>query len=402
MRILLINTFYYPNMEGGAEHSTKLLAEALSTENDVAIFSIDSKEKDNTEIINDVKVYRVYSKNFKLYEFNDNKMKKIKKYSQKLYTYYNKELEKKFENVCKDFKPDIVHSSSLYGIPFTVWKISKNMGVPVVHTIRDTAIVSPVTYGHHVNYIIKVFHKCYIKKYSRYVDAVTAPSTYTLNASIKDNFKNASIKKSVFNSIEIDFKKLDNNIDIKINRKNKIIKFMYAGRLIEIKGIKTMINAFTNIKNENIELHICGDGELREYVIESTLKDNRIKYCKKLNKHELDKKYEECDVLIVPSEWPEPFGRVLIEANYYGMVVIATNMGGIPEIIDNMNSGVAYKCGDINKLIELMKFFMDRENIRKQLIPIKENINKYDIINQKKLFMEIYKRIKNRGSDNNG
>ena len=168
---------------------------------------------------------------------------------------------------------------------------------------------------------------------------------------------------------------------------------MFAGRLLEIKGIKTMISAFNAVNNPNFELHICGDGELKEYVVNEAKKNSYIKYCGKLNKEELNQKYNECDILIVPSEWPEPFGRVLIEANYYGMPVIANNVGGMPEIIENTNAGIVYEGSNIDNLKKAIESFGTREVLKDYIKNIKENIGKYDIQVQKEKFMKIYSNI---------
>lgn len=62
MKILIVNTWYYPNLMGGAEHSVKLLAEGLvKSGNEVAIFCIDNRESGiKKQIINGVTVYRYY------------------------------------------------------------------------------------------------------------------------------------------------------------------------------------------------------------------------------------------------------------------------------------------------------------------------------------------------------
>ena len=61
MRILIINSYYYPNMIGGTEHSLKLLAEGLTAiGHDVCIYSIDNLESDELiyENINEVNIFR--------------------------------------------------------------------------------------------------------------------------------------------------------------------------------------------------------------------------------------------------------------------------------------------------------------------------------------------------------
>lgn len=396
MRVLFVNTFYYPNMPGGSEQSVKLLAEGLaSSGNEVGVFCID-KDIIETEIkeYNGVKIFRNSSYGFDL---SKKKNKKINKAIQKIIGYYNKPCMKDFEKICIDFKPDIIHTNSLYGIPKFIWKISNKLSIPVVHTIRDTGLLSPVQYNHKCNILVRKAHRKYIKSLSKYVTAVTAPSEYTLNTTTeKIPFKNAKIKRCIFNSVKIDYKKMNRIIDEKTDRISSKIKFMYAGRLVYFKGIEHMIDAFSKIRNDECELHICGTGEMKDFVEKKAKIDTRIKYHGKLTNEELAKCYEECDVLIVPSYWPEPFGRVLIEGNIYGLPVIAGNCGGMPEIIQHTKAGELYKPGDTNELEKKMNEFIDRNMIKSFFENIKNNINIYDIEHQIKSYTKLYEELINK------
>ena len=146
MKILFVNTFYYPNMKGGTEQVVKRLAEGmLKKGHQVAVYAGDAENgKQSVENINGVTVYRRTTGKFNLYRFSYEKEKvgKIEKITQKCLTYYNSKPVKDFKEICKDFKPDVIHTNSLYGIPSKVWKTAKKMGIPVVHTIHDTGIIS--------------------------------------------------------------------------------------------------------------------------------------------------------------------------------------------------------------------------------------------------------------------
>ena len=174
----------------------------------------------------------------------------------------------------------------------------------------------------------------------------------------------------------------------------KCIKFMYAGRLIYLKGIRQMLEAFSKIENENCELHICGTGDMAEYVKEQAQKDPRIIYHGKLNSEELAKQYQECDVLLFPSVWPEPFGRVFIEGNMYGMPVIAGDCGGIPEIYAVTHGGDLCDCENVEALEKLMRQYMKREYINQFYGSIVNNIGAFDIEKQIVSFEKIYDEIK--------
>ncbi|WP_277406421.1 hypothetical protein [Lacrimispora xylanisolvens] len=75
MRILIVNTFYYPNMQGGAEQSVKLLAEGLVKKgHEVGIYSVDLRDGIcEADIHNGVKIYRFTTNDFNLYRFSYDK-----------------------------------------------------------------------------------------------------------------------------------------------------------------------------------------------------------------------------------------------------------------------------------------------------------------------------------------
>ena len=318
----------------------------------------------------------------------------VEKVTQKLRCYYNPDCVKDFEDICYKFKPDVIHTNTLYGIPCSVWKAAHKKGIAVVHTIRDRAILSPVQHGHKVSPLVVKAHKKYMRSISQYVDAVTAPSEYTLRTSLETGaFSKIKVKECVFNSVQIDYELLHKMVEERKDRKSKHIKFMYAGRLIYIKGIRQMMEAFSRIDNQDCELHICGTGEMTDYVNEQAKKDMRIIYYGKMTSEELARQYQECDVLLFPSVWPEPFGRVFIEGNMYGMPVIAGNCGGIPEIYTVTHGGDLCDCENVDELTEMMKKYLDRRHINQFHKNIVNNIEVFDIKKQIASFELIYDKI---------
>lgn len=395
MRILFVNTFYYPNMQGGAEQSVKLLAEGMARRgHEVAVFCVDSRNGQQTiDSINGVKVYRCSTDKFDLYKFSYLKqsISYFKKVEQKVRSYFNMQVERKFSHVLDEFVPDIVHTNTLYGIPFSVWKICNIKGVKIVHTIRDTAIISPVQYGHAENPLIKAIYQVYIRYVSRYVDAVTAPSNYTLSTSLETGaFRFAKLTRCVVNSVPININKLEAFVQERRGRSNDFFKFLYVGRLIRNKGIQQMLEAFSLLNYQRCELRICGAGEYENVVQEAVEKDQRIHYLGKLSGASLMKQYTECDVLIFPSVWPEPFGRVFIEANSFGMPVIAGDCGGIPEIYNITHGGVLCDCRNVANLKATMAKCLSREYLEAMYSNIVDNISYFDIEFQLNEFENIF------------
>ena len=99
------------------------------------------------------------------------------------------------------------------------------------------------------------------------------------------------------------------------------------------------------------------------------------------------------DVLVVPSIWDEPFGRVVIEGNYYGMPVIASDRGGIPEIINTLKGGISYNSENSDELKKAIIKLSNRRLYGKFRESIMNNMYNYDISEQVKNFTSIYKKL---------
>jgi len=65
------------------------------------------------------------------------------------------------------------------------------------------------------------------------------------------------------------------------------------------------------------------------------------------------------DVVVHSATEPEPFGRVIAEGMIAGRPVIATNAGGVPEIIDDRESGLLVPCGDVTAMADAMAYLHD-------------------------------------------
>lgn len=388
MKILIINTFYYPNMVGGTENSIKILAENLKKNGyEIAVYSLDSKSKEiEEEEINGIKIFRGKGGTFKARKRLSNNESILTKITNKLVEMNNFYIDNEIEEVFNKFKPDIIHTNNLYGISTRIWKIASKYGIPIVHTLRDYWLLNPLISSK------KIFRNK-MKINSNKVNFVTAPSEYTLNKFLDNNFFQNAKSKIVYNAVNLELEQTNKDVNEKKNNKNKNIRFMYVGMLVHKKGITNMIEAFLKNKDNNISLHIYGDGELKEYVENMTKKDKRINYYGKLSKAQLDKEWIKNDVLIVPSIWEEPFGRVVIEANQHGLPVIGSNKGGIKEIINLIGTGEICDSTNIDELEEKIKYFSNRENLKIYYNKILDNIQIYSSKEQTNNFTKIYEEI---------
>lgn len=167
-----------------------------------------------------------------------------------------------------------------------------------------------------------------------------------------------------YNSIDCEQKKPQKHGHSQVN-------FLYAGRLIQQKGVDNILEAFSQllVKYDNIHLTIAGDGPLLEQ-FKSKYQSEKIKFVGKLDFQELLKFYAETDVFLYPPLWPEGLPTSILEAGLMSCCVIATAQGGIKEIIQDNKNGLIVD-STVKDLKLAMKRLIDdekkRENLANQL-----------------------------------
>lgn len=124
-------------------------------------------------------------------------------------------------------------------------------------------------------------------------------------------------------------------------QKGQILKLLYVGRLTPSKGVEYLIAVMQHLKDANIELSIVGDGELRTQ-LEQQSKELDLDNITFLGvRRDINTLMATHHVLVAPSLW-EVFGIVLAEAMAMAKPIIATEVGGIPELIIHEKGG--YLC----------------------------------------------------------
>ncbi len=140
---------------------------------------------------------------------------------------------------------------------------------------------------------------------------------------------------------------------LSITRNSNKFTILYVGRLIKEKGLDILIGAFKIlIKNEELKmnnrklyLRIVGSGpEENRYkeLAEKYLDKDLYEFLGFIEKKDLPLFFRDADLFVLPSR-SETFGLVLLEANYFGLPVVATDVWGIPYIVKNGINGILVK-----------------------------------------------------------
>ena len=164
-----------------------------------------------------------------------------------------------------------------------------------------------------------------------------------------------------YNSIDVNQKNLP-------KKTHDTINFLYAGRLIKQKGVENILISFKILekKYNNIKLYIAGDGpELDNY--KDIYKSKNIVYLGKLDYEDLKKYYAITDIFLYPPLWPEGLPTSILEAGLMKCAVIATNQGGIVEIIKDKYNGLLIDT-KYESLKNAMETFINDEKLRKKCI----------------------------------
>lgn len=183
---------------------------------------------------------------------------------------------------------------------------------------------------------------------------------------------------------------------------NKNILFM--GRICKEKGIFDLLYVIYKLKSKypDIMLNICGAGcerEVDEFINKYQLKENVTRYGW-INGDNLDEQLINNSIFVLPSYF-EAMPMSILEAMAYKNIVIATYVGGIPQIIKNNVNGFLVQPGDVQNMEKIIKKIIGSDFYKKN-IPIearKTIIEKFNIKKNIKKLVKIYNEIQKEYSD---
>lgn len=383
MRILIFNELYHPNKCGGAEISTQLLAEGLvKLGHEVHVCTSADTKKET--LLNGVNVHFIKQANI-YWSYIHDRIPTYKKIFWHLIDSHNFFNKKRINKVIEKINPDIIHTNVISGFSCIIWECAKKYNIPIVHTLRDYYLMCVRATMFHKN--INCDNQCTFckvtsitkKKMSKHVDAIVGISSFILNKHLeKGYFNNASIQIVIPNAVR---KQEISNTQLR----PQIIG--YLGRISPSKGVELLINSFLSLNNKEYVLHIAGDGDIKYHTyLKEKYNLPNIKFNGRVNANTFLKNIS---LLVVPSLWHEPFGRVVIEAQTAKCPVFVSNRGGMPELIQD-NNGRVFNIEQKDSLIDLLKEFIEKK------ITLSPSLN-YNMYSENRIAEEyerVYKDVK--------
>lgn len=373
MKILFINSLYSPHVGGGAEITLQNLVEQIKREgHTVAVMATGPHKGMQEEEVNGIKVYRVGLRNI-YFHFNTRRPSAWKRVIWHLLDIYNPFMKKYVQNVINKERPDVVSCHNMAGWSISAWDVIRTNSIPIVQVLHDYYIITPrltqpespqtSRYSHLPFRAMRIVHR----RKSRRVTAVVGVSEYILKKVVESEyFKGVSIKTYIHNTRKFACQAKS----IPDSRDDKII-FGFIGTLALHKGIELLLETFVKHAQPNWRLKIAGAGKaVYENGLKVRFSHPGIEFVGHANPADF---YPTLDITVVPSLWEEPLGMVVAESLLFGIPVLASNRGGIPEMIRDKKMGMLFDPQNpLSLLLGMTVMANERDNYRSQREEIRQ------------------------------
>jgi len=290
----------------------------------------------------------------------------------------------KLARLISDVKPDLCHVHNVYTqLSPSILHTLKDQHVPTVMTVHDHHLISPqynfwaegcgpdqrnigILHGtfskFHKNSFAASFAQVvafkyhrFLNIYSRNVDLFLCPSEYIKKQLVRGGFPEKKLRV------------LPYGIDPSTAKPNYTHKkyALFVGRLSEEKGIETIISLAKILPD--ITFKIVGRGPEMEKLHRAGDKCQNLEFMGFRMGEELKELYANATVVLIPSRVHEIFPLITLEAMVHGKPVIGSNVGGMPEVIEDGVNGFLVSPLDLHRWTEtVMRIFYD-DDLRMKL-----------------------------------
>jgi glycosyltransferase involved in cell wall biosynthesis len=371
MKICLINNLYPPYARGGAEQVVKKTIEGLIEKgHDVVLITTSPKGK---ECIKEGKltIYRFQPRNLFFYTeaHKHNIFSRLLWHMQDIAhtgagEYVKEILEKE--------KPDVVHTHNLMGVGFVIPRVIRSLKLPHIHTVHDVQLVEPSGiilkqkeknlryHGPHV-----ALYTALMKRLMGSPDVVVSPSQFLLNFYESRGFFPKSKRVMVRNPITFEVE-----AEVEKGEGSGVFQFLYLGQIEQHKGVDFLVHAVDELLDTNsvqLKLQVVGGGSLLEHIKSSVKNKDKIVFSGKVDRANIPDLLKQTDVTIIPSLCYENSPTVFFESLAFSTPVLASDIEGIAELVEEGVNGITFNAGDSDSLKEKILWCVEHQNEIKEM-----------------------------------
>jgi glycosyltransferase involved in cell wall biosynthesis len=356
MHVLMVNNLYPPIMAGGAELVVAYLSEGLVARGHrVTVVSTCGPEMEPyaPEQRNGVDVIRFFPRNM-YWSFAREGQPRHRRMIWHLRDAWNRAAGARFRGVIESVRPDILHTHVIDGFSASIWRRAREAGLPVLHTAHDYHLLCPRAFlltrdwrlCAHPSVFCRAYRTWHVKTVDD-VDLFVSPSQFLLERHLEAGMAvpNAAV---VRNGVPLP------PMGSRAPRFGPL-RLLLMCRLTHEKGVEVVLEAMAQLpRDASLELTIAGRGPMESVVKEAAAVDPRVRFAGYVTGDVKQELLAHADYLLIPSLWYENAPVAVIEAAAYGLGVIGSRIGGIPELVDEGRTGFLFEPGDAAALANLM------------------------------------------------
>ncbi|MHA1834605.1 MAG: glycosyltransferase family 4 protein [Candidatus Baldrarchaeia archaeon] len=264
---------------------------------------------------------------------------------------------------------DIVHAHGRYGAGIAFLKLVHKLGKPFVITLHASMFAE---FRSILTELRNVETKHFLDAAQSYpflisLQRLVLSQATKVIAVSSDNLRDLlHCYKVPVNKIEI----IPNGVDTKLFSQKPVedlktrmglhdkLVLLFVGNLTIRKGLHYLMKAVADVGvGSRIKLLIVGEGPYKEALKRLAVQlkiDKEVVFLGRVSTEDLVKYYSLCDVFVLPSV-QEGLGIVMLEAMACGKPIIASNTGGIPDIVIHGHNGFLFQAGNVKELSSLIK-----------------------------------------------
>jgi len=377
--ICLINTHFPPYVSGGAENYVLRVAKGLQRAgHDVTVIAtkpfdgISSLKPEKSEY-EGLDVYYFYPANIS-HKSNGTGSNLFSKALWHQIDTVNPHSKRVVAGLLEDIRPDIVHTHNLMGISTRVGSSIRKSTAKHVHTLHDYSLICPKSNllrertapEGEVQVCENPPAPCKgFKEVKRSVfgspDIVTAPSQHIIDIHEKHGYFEDIPSKRLQLGVE---KPISNIPD-----ETEDPSILFVGKHLKAKGLDTVYEAAAELPE--VTFHICGSGPYDYRAKEEAEDKENILYHGFVEEDRLEELRQEATAGILPSIWMENSPLTIYESFAAGLPVIGSDIGGIPELVKEDETGWLFTPGDSSGLVRTITDHVinsDNREIRRSTI----------------------------------
>ena len=301
---------------------------------------------------------------------------------------YSRETRRRLKRMIRDFRPDVAHVRNIYHhlSPSLLWELRAE-GIPVLYHLNDFKLLCPSynfvageqacercaggsfwravaqnchSKGRAATAILatEAYTHRWLSTYDKCVDRFLAPTRFVRDKLIEYGVNPQRI------DVLYHFQRVPATL---VRATEKDDPILYFGRLSREKGVHDLLHAMQQLPH--VGLLIAGDGPQRAELerLAASLRLQNVAFLGRVTPEALPSLLASVQFTVFPTHAYETLGKTILESYAYGRPVVATDLGSRRELIRGGETGLLYRCGDVNQLAAAIALLRERKEMARAM-----------------------------------